>query len=135
MEMETTPTPLRRWLLAAAVAGSAITAILYVLIGFGTLDIGEPAPGVVRSLTTFGLMVGAAYLLITVLLLRRQRRSLWLAVAVMNAIVIWAYFATSGTRVPPFELPGLLVGGTQLVTLLAVLALAILGWGSADRDR
>jgi hypothetical protein len=125
----------QRWLLALAVAGSAITAILYVLVGLGALDIGEPAPGVVRSLTTFGLSVGAAYALIALLLLRVHRRWVWLTIALLNAIVIWIYFATSTTRVPAFALPGVLINALQAVTLVAVVFLAILGWGRTDRPR
>jgi peptidoglycan/LPS O-acetylase OafA/YrhL len=128
--MDTMQTRGRRLALALAVASAAITAILYLLVGFGMLDIGEPAPRVTRSVLGFGLTAGAAYAVVTYLLLRVQRRWAWIAVALLNAIAIGVYFATDATRVPSFEWPGLAIQAVQLVMLMAVTVLAIAGRGS-----
>jgi hypothetical protein len=128
--MDTMQTPGRRLLLMLAVASSAITAILYLLVGFGWLDIGEPAQGVTRGVLGFGLLVAATYALLIIWLLRSQRRRTWIAIGLLNAIVIAVYFISRDTRVPPFEWPGLAIQLVQLVTLLAVMVLAIVGRGS-----
>jgi hypothetical protein len=117
----------RRWLLALAVASSAVTAVLYILVGIGALDIGEPAPDVTRGTFAFGLTVGGAFAVVAFMLAGVQQRWLWISVGLMDAIVIAVYFATSATRVPPFELPGLVIQGVQLLALVAAAILAVIG--------
>jgi peptidoglycan/LPS O-acetylase OafA/YrhL len=128
--MDTLKTPARRLLLVLAVVSSAVTAILYLLVGFEVLNIGEPARGVTRGVLGFGLLVAGAYALVTFWLLRSQRRRTWIAIGLLNAVVIGTYFVSRDARVPPFEWPGLAIQAVQLVMLVAVTVLAIVGRGS-----
>jgi hypothetical protein len=128
--MDTMQTPVRRLILALAVASAATTVILYLLVGLGMLNIGEPAEDVTRGVFGFGLVAGGTYAVVTFWLLRSARRRTWIAIALLNAIVIAVYFISRGARVPPFEWPGLAIQVVQMVTLLAVTALAIVGRGS-----
>jgi apolipoprotein N-acyltransferase len=128
--MDTMQTRGRRLILALAVGSAAITAILYLLVGFGWLNIGEPAQGVTRGVLGFGLLVAVTYALVTFWLLRSQRRRTWIAIGLLNVLVIAVYFISRDARVPPFEWPGLAIQLVQLVTLLAVMVLAIVGRGS-----
>jgi hypothetical protein len=51
-----------------AVAAAAVTAVLYLLIGFGVLDVGTSADETQPDLLGFGLAAGGAYAVIAVLL-------------------------------------------------------------------
>ena len=120
-----TRTELRR----LAIATSALTAVLYLLVGFELLYIGESTSGEDPGLMGFGLVMSGTFAVATVLLALLQWRWVWIAVAVLNAVVIVGYFALAGERTPPFEWPGLLVKAVQLVTLLAT---AMLGFSHED---
>jgi peptidoglycan/LPS O-acetylase OafA/YrhL len=108
-----------------AIATSALTAVLYLLIGLELLYIGESTSGADPGLLGFGLVMSGTFAVATALLaLLPPWRWVWIAVAVLNALVIVGYFALADARTPPFEWPGLLVKAVQLVTLLATGMLA-----------
>jgi hypothetical protein len=112
--------------LGAAIA-SLLSAVLYYLIGFEVLYVGESTNGVDPGLLAFGLSAGTTFVVCAVLLLVVERRLLWIVLATLNAVVIVAYFAMAGVRDPSFEWPGLAVKAAQLVTLGALALLAIRG--------
>lgn len=115
-----TRTELRR----LAIATSALTAVLYLLVGFELLYVGESTSGADAGLLGFGLMTAGTFAVATVLLAVLPHRWVWIVVAVLNALVIVGYFALAGARTPPFEWSGLLIKAVQLVTLLATSYLA-----------
>jgi hypothetical protein len=110
-------------LFAAGVA--AATAIIYFLIGFEVLAIGQPADGSAPDILVFGLLSGAAFLLVAGLLLAVRRRWAWIAIAVFDALTIVAYFAVAEVRDPPFETWGLLIKALQVVLMAAVVYLIV----------
>ena len=114
----------------AAVA-SAITMILYLLGGFEVLYVGESTSGTDPGMLGFGLSAGGAFAVATALLLFVERRWVWVAVALLNALVIVGYFGMAGLRQPPFEWPGLAIKAAQLISLAAVLMLTVRGGARA----
>jgi hypothetical protein len=111
--------------LAGITAG--ISALLYYLIGFGVLDIGEAASGEDPGLLGFGLSAGTVFLLAGVLVLFVQRRWLVALIGLMDAAVIAGYFVMADIRVPSYEVWGLSIKAVQVVLLLAIGFLLIGG--------
>jgi hypothetical protein len=110
-----------------AIGASVVTALLYVLVGFEVLYVGESTSGTDPGLLGFGLSAAAVFFASAGLLAMVERPWAWIAVALLNAVVIIGYFALASARDPSFEWPGLAIKALQLVTLLAVLALALRG--------
>ena len=110
-----------------AIAASVTTAILYLLVGFEVVYVGESTNGADPGLLGFGLAAGSVFLASAVLLLLVERRWAWIAVALLNVVVIVGYFALAGVREPPFAWPGLAIKALQLVTLGSVLVLVVRG--------
>ncbi|HEY7526309.1 MAG TPA: hypothetical protein VIA82_05715 [Candidatus Limnocylindria bacterium] len=108
-----------------AISASVVTAVLYVLVGFEVLYVGESTSGTDPGLLGFGLSAAAVFFASAGLLAMVERRWAWIAVALLNAVVIVGYFAMAGVREPPFEWPGLAIKALQLITLVAVVALAL----------
>ena len=73
----------------------------------------------------FGALAGGAFLLGAVLLFTLDRRWLWIAGALFQVFVIWAYVDVSKTRTPPFEMWGITLRIIQLPLLAALAWLAI----------
>ena len=73
------------------------------------------------SMLAFGLPAALAFAVGAALLVLTDRRVLWVIGAVLQVLVISMYFAVAPTRVPSFEIWGIVVRVAQ-VTLLAVLA-------------
>lgn len=111
--------------LAGITAG--ISALLYYLIGFGVLDIGEAASGEDPGLLGFGLSAGTVFLVAGLLLLFVHRRWLVALIGLMDAAVIVGYFAMADIRVPSYEVWGLSIKAAQVVLLLAIGFLLIGG--------
>ena len=101
---------------AAAAAGSAI---LYYLIGFSVLFIGESTSGE-NDILGFGLTVGTVFAVLAVVVLLFRRRWVLGIVAALDVAVIIGYFAVAGVRLPPFELWGLTIKALQVIVLVAV---------------
>jgi hypothetical protein len=110
----------------AAVA-AAVSAILYLLIGFEVIYIGEAASGGNPDLLAFGLMVGGISAVIAVLLAFIGRRLVWIPIALFNIAVIFGYFALAEAREPQFAPWGLVVKVMQLLVLGAVIYLVFRG--------
>ena len=117
----------------AAVAAASGTALLYLLIGLGVLFVGDPAGGGDRDLLSFGLMTGAVFVLVAVVLALVARRLVWIPVALLTFVVIVAYFTMAEVRDPPFAFWGLAVKAVQLVLLGTVAFLAVRGWDGPAR--
>jgi hypothetical protein len=111
-----------RW--AAAVLALA-NAVVYALIGAGVLSVLNGAPGPRPGLIVFGVLAGGAFLLGAVLLMRFDRRVLWMVGAAFQAFAIAAYFNVAPQRVPPYEVWGLSLKVAQAVLLVALLFLGI----------
>ncbi len=121
----------RRLVRSAAVLAAAASAVLYFLIGFGVLDVGRSTSGQGTDILAFGLMTGGAFTVTAVALLLFESRLLWIAVAILQVVVLVGYVLASAIREPPFEIWGLLVKACQAIVLVAVAYLAI---RSADRS-
>jgi hypothetical protein len=117
-----------------AIGASIVTAVLYVLVGFEVLYVGRSTSGGDPGLLGFGLSAAAVFLASAALLLMVERRWAWIVVAVLNAAVIVGYFALASVREPAFEWPGLAIKGLQLITLGALVVLAVRGEGT-ERPR
>jgi hypothetical protein len=108
-----------------AAAAAAVTAILYFLIGFEVLWIGESASAQDAGLLGFGLTVGTVFAVAALLLLLIERRAVWVPVALLQVPVIIGYFALAGIRIPSFEIWGLTIKALQLVILVALVYLIV----------
>ena len=109
--------------LAAAIA--AVTAVMYLLIGFGVLHVVDQATPDAPSLLDFGLMAGAAFALGALLLLTMDRRVLWVLGAILQVGVIVMYVVVGQQRTPAFELWGITIKILQVALLGALLYLAL----------
>lgn len=103
-----------------AAGAAAVTAGLYLLIGFGFLPVGEASSGETTDLFAFGVVLGTVFVVTAILLARFASRPIWLAAAILQVIVIIGYFAMSNLRVPAVEVNGLLVKLAQTVVLVSV---------------
>jgi hypothetical protein len=115
---------LERVRVAGALAAAA-AAGLYLLIGIGLLSIGTAASGEAPDLLSFGLTMAATFVVVAALMVRFRSRRLWIAIALVQLLVIGGYFAMASIRVPPVETWGLLVKLCQAVVLVAATALAL----------
>ena len=107
---------------AAAVA--TLMALIYFGIGLGLLDIGGTADDR-QFLIVFGALAGGAFLLGALLLVRFDRRWLWIVGVVFQVFVYWAYISVSTTRTPPFEVWGITLRIIQLPLLAGLVYLAV----------
>ena len=78
-------------------------------------------------LIVFGVLAGGAFLLGAILLVRFDRRWLWVVGVIFQVFVYWAYFDVAKTRTPPFELWGITLRIIQLPLLAALIHLAVRG--------
>ena len=115
-----------------AIIAAWISAALYALIGLGVLPIGGSTSGGDPGLFDFGAMMAATFALTALLLMLFRSTALWVAVAVLQLMVLIGYAAFSGYRIPPFEVWGLLVKLDQAVLLAATLYLVIRGRQHAE---
>ena len=116
-------------------AAAWVSAVLYYLIGFGVLDIGEAKDGAATDLLGFGLITGTTFVVAGVVVLLVHRRWLIALVGLLDLVVIIGYFAVSGIREPPYEVWGLTIKGLQVVLLLAIgfLTLKADAWQRRDQ--
>ena len=103
---------------------AAVMAVIYFLIGAGVLQVVNPNedPG---FLFVFGAMAGGAFLLGALLLMRFDRRWLWMLGAAFQVFVYWGYFAVAPDRTPAFEPWGITLRVVQVPLLIALLYLAV----------
>jgi hypothetical protein len=129
--MNTTPILTPRRVRRGAAAGAAVTAVLYLLIGFEVLSIGEATGGQDAGLLGFGLMAGGSFVVVALLLILVARRLVWIAIAIWQVIVIGMYVAVASVREPPFEPWGLAIKACQLAILGSAVYLSLRGRAGA----
>jgi hypothetical protein len=106
-----------------ATAGlAAFAALLYLLIGFGVLQVVEVRPDD-PSLLWFGLPAGVAFAFGAVVMLVSERTVLWVLGAVFQVFAISAYFGVAADREPAYEFWGIVL---RVVQVLILVALAVL---------
>ena len=109
--------------LTATVAALA-TALLYLLIGLGVLNIGTSTQDTGnQDLLGFGVASGVVYVTVAALVYLIKRRVVWILTAVLDFLVIVMYFAVASVRQPPYEIWGLLIKALELVLLGALIYL------------
>jgi hypothetical protein len=103
---------------------AAVMAVMYFLIGAGILQVVTPNedPG---FLFVFGAGAGGAFLLGALLLMRFDRRWLWMLGAAFQVFVYWGYFSVAPDRTPAFEPWGITLRIVQVPLLIALLYLAV----------
>ena len=128
----------RRRLVRYVAAGlAAAVATVYMLIGLSVISVVQVAPGDEASMLAFGLPAAVAFGLGAVLLLATDRRWLWMLGGVLQVLVITMYFVVAPTRVPSFEIWGILIRVAQVTLLIGLIYLAVtrpqpanMSWGS-----
>jgi hypothetical protein len=108
-----------------AAAVSAVTGLLYALIGVGLLTVIEPGTSDEGDMLAFGLPAAGAFLVGALLLILFDNRVLWLLGAILQVIVLVGYVAMAGIRTPQFEAWGILIKVTQLVLFCALAFLVL----------
>lgn len=103
---------------------SGTMAVIYYLIGLGVLGIGGSTSGESVDLAMFGFSAGTAFLVQALLLLRTDRRWVWVLSAIFQVWVAIVYVMVSGTREPPFELWGIVLRLLQVPLLVVTAYLA-----------
>ena len=103
---------------------ATVMAMIYFLIGAGVLQVVTPNedPG---FLFVFGASAGGAFLMGALLLMRFDRRWLWMLGAAFQVFVYWGYFAVAPDRTPAFEPWGIALRIVQVPLLIALLYLAV----------
>lgn len=115
----------RRTVRNFAAAVSAVTALLYALIGVGVLTVVEPGTSDEGDMLAFGLPAAGAFLVGSLLLVLFDHRVLWLLGAILQVIVLVGYVAMAGIRTPQFEVWGILIKVTQLVLFCSLSFLVL----------
>lgn len=114
---------LRAARIATAVLAAAM-ALVYALIGFEVLYIGETKPGD-PSLLWFGVPAALAFAFGAVVMVASDRKLVWALGALFQVFVIWAYFDVAPQRTPPFEVWGILLRVAQVPILVGLAYLLI----------
>jgi hypothetical protein len=104
---------------AAALAASA--SLIYFLIGLRVVSVIQNPDEQVG----FGFAAGAGFAIGALLILTVDQRSLWVAGAVLQALIIFMYFTLAAERIPDFEVWGILLRVVQIPLLVAITYLAI----------
>lgn len=115
---------------AIGATASALMAVIYYLIGLGVLSIGGSSTGDPVDLVMFGASAGTGFLVLAVLLLRTDRRWVWMLAAVAQVWVFLVYFLVSGSREPPFEAWGIVL---RLLQVPLFVVTVLLAWRPAAR--
>ena len=114
----------RRQLRSLGALASGTMALIYYLIGLGVLGIGGTSSGESVDLWVFGFSAGSAFLIMSLLLMRTDRRWVWIVAAIVQAWVFLMYFLVSGTREPAFEVWGIALRILQVPLLVTLVYLA-----------
>jgi hypothetical protein len=105
-----------------AALGAVAIAGLYAVTGTGLVAVSEnQPPGAVPPL----LIAAVLFLVLAVLLVRKQRRWVWVAGAGLQALLIVLYLVVAADRVPAFEAWGVTVKLLQVGMLGALVGLAV----------
>jgi len=116
--------PNRTTIRHAGAVVAAVMAVIYFLIGAGVLRVVAPNddPG---YMFVFGALAAGAFLLGALLLMRFDRRWLWMLGAAFQVFVYWGYFSVAPDRTPAFEPWGITLRIVQVPLLIALLYLAV----------
>jgi hypothetical protein len=131
--MKTMPAPKSSWIAVTwlAVALAVVAALAYVMIAAGWLAVGDIVPAQEGGAVIY---VAAGSYLVGGLLILAHRRWLWIAGAIMNALVMLFYFQMYQGRLAVLFSPGGLVTKlAQLVLEAALIYLIIADWRQAHR--
>jgi len=109
----------RRTLRYVAGVLSALTAVMYFMIGFNLVSVVDTSTD-----QFFGIPAGIAYAFGAVLLFRYDRKAFWVLGAVLQVFVIGTYFSYAPERTPAFETWGILIRIAQVIILVALAYLA-----------
>ncbi|MBZ0289564.1 MAG: hypothetical protein K8I30_18220 [Anaerolineae bacterium] len=110
----------RRIIRTIAAGLSALTAVIYLLIGFNIVTVlNTPTDQV------FGFPAAIASVLGAVLLIWLDRRIVWILGAAFQVFVIYMYFNLAGQRSPDYEFWGVLLRVPQLIILVTLAYLSI----------
>jgi hypothetical protein len=104
-----------------AAAMAACASLIYFLIGLRVVSVIQNP----EEQVGFGLAAGAGFAIAALLTLSVDQRSLWVAGAVLQALIIFMYFTLAAERIPEFELWGILLRIVEVPLLVAVTYLAI----------
>jgi hypothetical protein len=115
-----------RGLRHVAAALAAVTAVLYAAIASGVVTVLDgPAEEVAATQMSFALPAAVTYAAGVLLLLRYDRWIVWALGAVLQVMVIAAYFNVASERMPAFETWGITIRVLQIALLVVLVALAI----------
>ncbi len=117
----------------ATAALAAASALVYLLIGVGVLEVVEMRPDD-PSLLWFGLPAAAAFMFGALVMLRSESLTLWALGAVFQVFAISAYFGVAQGRTPAYETWGILLRVTQVLILVALVIL-LARWPTPQRGR
>jgi uncharacterized membrane protein len=109
----------RRELRRFAAVMSAFTALIYFLIGFRVIAVVQPPTD-----QSWGVFAGIAYAVGVLLLLRVDRRVVWMLGIVLQVGVIFTYLSLATERSPAFEVWGVVLRMSQFLILIALAYLA-----------
>ena len=112
----------------AAAAVAALTAVVYLLIALQVLILGDE-PGN----QNFAYFAGAGYTLGVFMILRFDRRILWIIGAAIQVFVIFMYFNIAPQRTPNYEFWGLFLRIPQILLLITLATLALRSPSAANR--
>ena len=110
----------RRVIRYVAAALSAVTAIIYLLIGLQVLIVLDTP-----SDQIFGYFASAAYALGVFLLLAYDRRLFVILGALFQVFVIFQYFNLASQRTPDYEVWGIVLRVAQALILIALVYLEV----------
>ena len=110
-----------------AAAMAACASFIYFLIGLRVVSVIQNP----EEQVGFGFAAGAGFAVAALLILSVDQRSLWVAGAVLQVLIIFMYFILAAERVPEFEVWGILLRIVQVPLLVAVTYLAIRPGGHA----
>jgi hypothetical protein len=106
-----------------ATAGlAALSAVIYLLIGLGVVEVVVLGPGDPNP-SWLGVPASATFAFGALVMLRSERLTLWALGAVVQVVAISAYFGVAGDRTPPYEAWGILLVIAQLLILGALVVL------------
>ena len=115
----------RRRVARLAAAGlAAVVAVLYALIASGLATVIE-GPTAGRDQLAFAAPAAAVCLVGAALLLRRDRRRLWMLGALLQVVVIAQYLNLASEREPAFESWGITIRVVQAALFAVLVFLAI----------
>ena len=98
---------------------SALTAVMYFMIGFNLVSVLD-----ISTDQSFGIPAGIAYAFGALLLFRFDLKAFWVLGAILQVFVIFTYFSYAPERTPAFETWGILIRIAQMLILMMLAYLA-----------